>query len=315
RTIGNGSAINASGSNLNLFIANVHFDSNFIASTDTMGNFGGAVFVDGGPFATVTIEKSVFTNNYVNNSGGYPGHGGAIKFNNLNTYNIYDSKFIGNYAMSGASAKGGAIITNDSKGTIESSLFKDGNAGSGGAAIYFQYGAGFDTTYIRNSTFYNNLGGVSQIHFESTTANKLELEHATIANSSVTHAIYGAGSVSAEIRMRASIIDNGDPALYNCYSASGPALISLGENISGPEASPSNECNLTGAGDAYNVNPQFGNAGNLITVANTEVLPLLAISPAKAKYPGPCMPGNDQTGASRPKDASGSCDAGAFQNP
>lgn len=279
------------------------------------GNAVGSVFtINAG--LTVTITDVTITNGYANTGGGILNRGfltlnnSIINNNNVvnhggGIYNVGGLVIVNNSTISNNSALNGGGLMNDSSGLVwVNTSTITGNRRANGGAIMNTNG-GIMT--VHNSTISGNDGATATIYAFS----PLTVTHSTIANNSN----FGLDAWGTTIRLANTIIVNN--ANNECVTAAGGAIVSLDYNLASDSS-----CNLVGAHDQPNTDPQFApladNGGNTMTHA------LLPGSPAIDAVPlASCLDSantlvmTDQRGQVRPwdgnNDGTALCDIGAYE--
>lgn len=253
----------------------------FNANFSTQGA-GGAIVNKVG--ATAYISNTMFDANIAGDST-HARNGGAIY--NQGPLSIVKSTLVGNLATGGS---GGGLATESSgQVTIGNATFFGNLSDSQGGAIY---GTASSLIAIRNSTFSANIAG------------------------STGDILYLGGTAQASIGN--TILDGSTTPHPNC---AGNVVASLGHNIDTGSTCAAN----LGLGDMPLTNPLLGalnfNGGSLPVL--TTQMPSYA-SPAidhgdPAICAHPSVDNEDETGAKRPKNGSGSgaaaCDVGAVEVP
>ena len=242
-------------------VNNTIFRNNY--SVGSVVPHGGAVFNNG----EITINNSNFENNYALGEDGSYSYAGAIFNTKINSaggvLNISDTSFTGNYTQSGeyGTALGGAIY-NSGTMVLNNTVFKDNYASSkyyaDGGAIYNEIGA---EAVIKNSVFENN-NVDAQTQY------------------SAGGAVYNGGNITFENTVLKSNYDgNGEPNdLFNAptgnaiFTGSGVSSVQSGIRGTGTlEKSGTGILELGGNNSQYTGGFNF-NQGTLKILANSEYL-------------------------------------------
>jgi hypothetical protein len=286
----------------------VAISHNTFSRNDTLtldGSDGGAIYVDNGEPATVTIDHTLFLNNVANDDGG------AVVNDNDNV-TITDSQFTGNIATNGV---GGAVYADSTATTftnvIRSSFISNSAPKDEGGAIDSDLG----TNTVANSTFFGNSaagagGGAIANDSSPKVGIGLTLIADTIAGNSAlpttTDPTNGGGIATfGTLNLQATIISNnlnlfagpvGSPEVRPAAAPAGTVvncsgtITDLGYNLEF-SAGAADTCGLTNGsfGDITGVDPKLAampadNGGPDIgapgTVVGPQTLALLAGSPA-----------------------------------
>jgi predicted outer membrane repeat protein len=147
--------------------------------TTNHAGYGGAVFIDSADSdSSVSIDKSTFTGNYVQDSSEGSGGGGVYINGAYNEVNISSTTFSGNHADD---SWGGALYVNDTNLYVTTSTFDGNSAFTGGGIAATRSNVGvLDSTLSGNSVD----GGGGAIEFDNNV--QVYTYQLTVQNTTIT---------------------------------------------------------------------------------------------------------------------------------
>ncbi|HEX6739085.1 MAG TPA: choice-of-anchor Q domain-containing protein [Vicinamibacteria bacterium] len=298
-------------------ITDTRFENNSTHPQVNGSGNGGAIYIDGSEYTTLTLRRVVFTNNVASNIGGaihtwmYGLPSGMV---------VEDSTFANNTCVT----NGGGIFHMNGSLSISGSTFSGNTTAGQGGGLWVLRDAGRpnDTPVtVTNSTFVGNRattvcdgcysvgGGIA-----NSGATSFTLSHVTVTGNFAGWTGGGIASGATGTSVRASVIANNTAAdgghTWNIGHNCTGTMNNAGGNVQWPTLHPTDSNDRPCSGGITFVNPQLGTLGDY--GGPTQTIPPLPGSPLINAIGSGCPPpSTDQRGIARPQGAG--CDIGAHE--